>query len=126
MAQHVNVAPSPLHRYCEGVDPVLEEIILKALRRKPEERWTTMQSLIAALENPQCVEADALRTEREHEPDVNSPARTHIGVLGLCRWQAVLIPGIVLLCLVFVGVIAQWAHGQGRPPQNSHVRKILH
>lgn len=114
MAQHVNVAPPPIHCFRKNVDPALEEIILKAIRRKPEDRWPTMQSLIGALENPACVDVETLRAEREREPKYNSLARTHIGILGLCFWQAVCVPIIVVLCLVFVGVIAQWLHGMGR------------
>ena len=68
MNQHVTAKPPPLHQFRKDVPPALEETIMKAIRRKPEDRWPTMEAFIAALEHPEGVDVDGLRREREEEP----------------------------------------------------------
>jgi serine/threonine protein kinase len=69
MNQHVNAKPAPLHRFRKEVPLLLEEVIMKAIRRSPEDRWQDMEALIAALEPGSAADALLLREERENEPD---------------------------------------------------------
>ncbi|MGO8671883.1 MAG: serine/threonine protein kinase [Capsulimonadaceae bacterium] len=69
MNQHVNLKPPQIKKFRKDVPPALEEIILKAIRRKPAERWTTMQDFVAALKDWSTVDVDALRAQREAEAD---------------------------------------------------------
>jgi serine/threonine protein kinase len=64
MAQHVNAEPHPLRFYRPDIAPALAETILKAIRRRREERWPTMRALVEALANPAQVDIDAMRAER--------------------------------------------------------------
>jgi serine/threonine-protein kinase len=68
MSQHVNAKPPPLSQFRRDVPPALEEVIMKAVRRRPEDRWPNMAALVRALEHPETVDVDALRAEREAEP----------------------------------------------------------
>ena len=67
MNQHVNAKAPPLHFYRPDVPPALEEIVMKAIRRAPADRWPTMEALIEVLENWDLVDVQTLRLEREQE-----------------------------------------------------------
>jgi len=67
MNQHVTMKAPPLHFYREDVPAPLEEIIMKAIRRNPQDRWQSMKELIDALENWDSVDVSALRADREQE-----------------------------------------------------------
>ena len=67
MNQHVTMKAPPLHFYREDVPAPLEEIIMKAIRRTPQDRWQSMKELIDALENWDSVDVSALRADREQE-----------------------------------------------------------
>lgn len=50
LAHHVWSAPPPLSSVLHGVDPRIEGIVMRAMRKMPEERFASMDELAAALE----------------------------------------------------------------------------
>ncbi len=48
--KHVNVAPRPPREMRPGLPPILEEIILRCLAKRPEERYATATELASALQ----------------------------------------------------------------------------
>lgn len=69
MNQHVNVKAPALHTQRKETPSALEEIIMKAIRLKPQDRWPTMEAFVEALKAPNTVDAEALKAEREAEPE---------------------------------------------------------
>lgn len=117
MSQHVNVSPPPLHRFHPEVPPALEEIILKAIRRNPVSRWPSMQALVDALENPEQVDVEALKAEREAEETADSSAADAGSTrsffeneFGRPLWQVALLVIGSLVALVLLVVVAQLLH----------------
>jgi serine/threonine-protein kinase len=49
MNQHVNVKPEPIHHFRKNVPSAIDEIIMKAIRIKPDNRWQTMDEFVKAL-----------------------------------------------------------------------------
>ena len=49
MAKHVQAPPKPPSVHRPGLDPRLEEVILKALAKRPEDRYQTPAELVTAL-----------------------------------------------------------------------------
>jgi serine/threonine-protein kinase len=112
MNQHVTMKPPLIHDFCKSVPPAVEEIIMKAIRRNPADRWQTMQAFADALAHPDQVDFTALRTEREQEAG-DTPAKPGLlGELGIPLWQAVLIVVLVLIVLAALGIIAQLLHSR--------------
>ncbi len=50
LAHHVWTAPPPLCSVAQGIDPRLEGIVMRAIRKMPEERFASMDEFAAALE----------------------------------------------------------------------------
>lgn len=112
MNQHVTVSPPPLHQFSPQVSPALEEIILKAIRRKPEARWASAKALVAALENLDTVDVAALKAEREQdEAEPGAPTAAH-GEFGMPPWKLALLIAGILLSLVALTFVVQMLHKQ--------------
>jgi len=69
MNQHVTAKSPPIHKFRKDVPRTLEEIILKAIRRSPQDRWATMDEFVNALEGWKSADVDWLQAEREQETD---------------------------------------------------------
>jgi serine/threonine-protein kinase len=111
MNQHVTVSPPVLHQFAGHVSPVLEEIIMKAIRRSPDARWPTMDSFMSALQQPDLVDGAVLQAEREqHERSVGDGGVT--SQFGLPTWQVVLIVIAVITGLITFGALVQVLHGK--------------
>jgi eukaryotic-like serine/threonine-protein kinase len=67
MNQHVTMKAPSLHFFRENVPAALEETIMKAIRRAPNDRWQSMGELVEALQNPSMIEVEQLKTDREQE-----------------------------------------------------------
>ena len=106
MNQHVNVKAPPLHFFRPDVPPPLEEIVMKAIRRAPADRWQTMDELITVLEHWDTVDVPALRLEREQERGENPRAVSAAGKLGLPAFKTNLLVVAVLVLLFVVLVLA--------------------
>ncbi|NUP13092.1 MAG: protein kinase [Polyangiaceae bacterium] len=50
LAHHVWTAPPPPSRFVEGIDPRLEQIVMTAIRKNPDDRFSTMEAMGEALE----------------------------------------------------------------------------
>jgi Tol biopolymer transport system component/tRNA A-37 threonylcarbamoyl transferase component Bud32 len=50
LAAHVTQAPDPLEQYRPGVSPVLVQVVMKCLEKRPADRWQTADELLAQLE----------------------------------------------------------------------------
>lgn len=111
MNQHVNVKAPPLHQFVRNVSPAIEEVIMKAIRRDPNERWQTMQAFGEALTHPDGIDVAALREEREREAGETPAARGLVAELGLPIWQVVLLVVGILILIIALGVIAQTLRG---------------
>jgi serine/threonine-protein kinase len=110
MNQHVTNNPPPLHRFNKKVSPAIEEIVLKATRRDPEERWETMESFADALQNPEKIDVEVLKAERQKKEKTSRNLATPENPLGLPLWQVALITIVILLGIIAFGVIAQLLH----------------
>ena len=110
MSQHVTVSPPPLRQFVAHVPAALEEIVLKAIRRSPDARWTSMAAFAQALQHPEEVDVVALQAEREQQEasvgdgGINSQ-------FGLPTWQVVLIVLAVIVGLITFGALVQVLHG---------------
>jgi serine/threonine-protein kinase len=111
MNQHVNVKAPPIRGVRKDVPPALDEIIGKAIRRKAEARWPTMEAFVEALENPDSVDVDALAAEREAEPD-GSAALARVGSRAGVPVAPVtlVIAGVLIGILVVMAVVASLPH----------------
>jgi serine/threonine protein kinase len=106
MNQHVTMKAPPLHFYRSDVPPPLEEIIMKALRRNPQDRWQSMKEFSAALENFESVDVQTLRADREQERG-ESPALGKLAhKFNLPITSGNLIVFILIIILFVVLVIA--------------------
>lgn len=111
MNQHVTVSPPPVQRFSHAVPPVLDEVIMKAIRRDPQQRWQGMHALVDALEHLDVVDVAALQAEREQQETRTSPAdvgNNHL--LSLPMWQVALLIIAVFLGIIALGVIGQLVH----------------
>ena len=50
LAAHVMTLPDPLEQYRPGVSPVLAQVVMKCLAKRPADRWQTADELLAQLE----------------------------------------------------------------------------
>jgi serine/threonine-protein kinase len=68
---HLNKEPTPPSTVAEGVPPDLEQIIMKCLAKKPEDRFQTAMELYAALTTCECAgqwtRKDSAQWWREHD-----------------------------------------------------------
>lgn len=113
MNQHVTANPPPLHRFNKHVPPALEEVIMKAIRRDPAQRWPTMEGFAHALEHPEAVDSEALKAEREiQEAKATRPTveATPTNPYGLPLWQVALLVIAIMLVIIAFGVVAQLLH----------------
>ncbi len=74
---HVSTTPPPPREFCPGISDSLEEVILKAIEKKPEYRWATCEDFWKALDLA-IREAEEGKTQvcgrpREEKPDVVPP-----------------------------------------------------
>ncbi|MBL4636352.1 MAG: serine/threonine protein kinase [Kofleriaceae bacterium] len=52
LVQHLTQLPIPLHKLLDTVPPHVEAVCMKALEKKPDDRYQNMEDFMAALENP--------------------------------------------------------------------------
>ncbi|HEY4002336.1 MAG TPA: serine/threonine-protein kinase [Candidatus Xenobia bacterium] len=105
MNQHVTVSPPPPSRFVSAA-PALEEVVMKAIRRKPEHRWPSMAALLSDLQRLDQVDAAGLRLERE--------AQEHdevVGDFGLSVGKVALLTMAVMGTMALVVLLLQWVHG---------------
>jgi serine/threonine protein kinase len=110
MNQHVNVSPPPLHRFNKHVSPALDEVILKAIRRKPEARWESAQAFVDALESLDTVDVEALRAERAVEEAATGAGAAYNNQFGMPTWKIGMMIAVTVLALVAIVLIAQLTH----------------
>jgi serine/threonine-protein kinase len=108
MNQHVTMKAPPLHFFREDVPPALEEIIMKAIRRNPQDRWPSFKEMIAAMENWDSVDVVSLRFEREQERGENAALgkfahKANIPITGTNAIVVLLV--IIIIVLVVVGTL---------------------
>lgn len=53
LVQHLTQLPVPLHQLLDTVPPYIEAVCMKALEKKPDDRYQNMDGFMAALANPQ-------------------------------------------------------------------------
>jgi serine/threonine-protein kinase len=111
MNQHVNMKAPPLHKFRDDAPPALEEIIMKAIRLKPQDRWPTMDAMVDALKDWNSVDVAALRKERETEQGGGSTAQA-MGKLPILVNPVTLMVGlyVILLIVVVVALFVIFGH----------------
>ena len=107
MNQRVTVSPPPLHAFVKEVNPALEEVILKAIRRKPEARWQSAQAFAQALDNLDTLDPAALQAEREQEEADNGSPQNQNHEFGMPLWKVGAIAAVVIFTLIALVFIAQ-------------------
>ncbi len=112
MNQHVTMKAPPLHFFREDVPAPLEEIIMKAIRRNPQDRWQSMKEMISALENWDSVDVAALRTSREEERGESSAAGklAHKANIPITTGNLLVFIGIILMFLLLVIAVQLLGH----------------
>ncbi|HVO43360.1 MAG TPA: serine/threonine-protein kinase [Aggregatilineales bacterium] len=68
MAQHLNGTPPRADAARPGVSPALSAIIIRCLRRQPDDRYPTVRALIEALDHPEKVDLAILSNEANRQP----------------------------------------------------------
>lgn len=112
MNQHVNAKPPAMHGFRHDVPAGLEEVIMKAIRRKPEERWQDMTTFVDALTNWSTADVEVLKTERESEPDAAKMANT-ASAFGLHASASTVTVAVFLLIFFAVIVLSYHFLGHG-------------
>jgi serine/threonine-protein kinase len=112
MNQHVTMKAPPLHFYREDVPAPLEEIIMKAIRRNPQDRWQSMKELIDALENWDSVDVSALRADREQERGESQALGklAHKINLPITSGNLAVFLGIIVLFLLLIILVQLTGH----------------
>jgi serine/threonine protein kinase len=72
--QHMSAPPPPLHEKARMVSPEVEEVVLKALAKEPQQRFATISAFAHALEQASMSE---LPTRAIHPPTPSSLTRHH-------------------------------------------------
>lgn len=94
-------APPPLRRFNPTVSPAVERAVLKALAKKPNQRYQTVDELVAAL-----VEASkAPAPSKRYAPRAPSLAPLSCAFVGL-------LGALLALTLVFGPILWNWARNQ--------------
>jgi TolB-like protein/tetratricopeptide (TPR) repeat protein len=94
--------PAPISRSVPDVPPELERIVLKAVRREPDERYQTAKDLLSDLKN----------LGRAHASPSSAATATAAAVLptgGLRRWRA----AAIAILLVALTAVAGWLAFRG-------------
>jgi len=107
MSQHINVSPPPIHQFRKQVSGALEEVILKAIRRKPESRWPSARAFVDALTHLDRIDTSGLRAEREQEETEQATKKPFVNNFGAPAWRVGLIVGAALFGLVVVTALVQ-------------------
>jgi serine/threonine protein kinase/beta-lactam-binding protein with PASTA domain len=69
--KHIEEMPPPLRRYNPGIPPVVEQIVLKALAKDPNQRFATSAQLSKALRNLEAQSEQGTMAVRPVPPAVN-------------------------------------------------------
>ena len=112
MNQHVTMKAPPLHFFREDTPPALEEIIMKAVRRNPQDRWQSMKELITALEDWNTIDVTALRTDREQERGESAALGklAHKVNIPITSGNLAVFLGIVILFLLIILSVTLFGH----------------
>lgn len=100
MSQHLNATPVPPSRYNHAVPPGLDGVVLKALRKDPNERYQSAAEMVADLDRYKDLRLEDFRFTPERGLAPTNPD----------RYLALLIAGLVVgfLALVVVIVLAAY------------------
>ena len=110
MNQHVTVSPPPIHTFSKEVNPALEEVILKAIRRKPEARWQSAQAFAQALDTLDTLDPAALQAEREQEEADSGSPQNQRQEFGIPLWKVGAIAAFIIFAMILLVVIVQIMH----------------
>jgi hypothetical protein len=107
MAKHLHEPVTPPEVHTPELPRALSRIILRALEKKPEDRYQTTEQFVAALEAFLGVGgAGGAVLGPEHAETLEAGARAFLGVPE-ARWRRLVFPAGVLLCaLLFLGCLA--------------------
>jgi eukaryotic-like serine/threonine-protein kinase len=92
MSQHVNAIPQRLDKVNPAVSPQLAAIVARCLRKKPEERFESMEALLQALDHPETADLSLLEQSStvKSSPVQNQDLRTIGIVVGILAALVVL------------------------------------
>jgi serine/threonine-protein kinase len=75
LAAHVTQAPEPVERHRPGVPPVLSQLLMRCLAKRPADRWQTADELLTQLESLATPSGGATPTGLTPVPRVALPLR---------------------------------------------------
>ncbi len=96
LAAHVTQAADPVTKYRENVPPVLAQLVMKCLEKKPADRWQTAGELIPQLESLPTLSGAA--THSGPLP-TNADARSKMMVIGGSALAVILAVTLVVILL---------------------------
>ncbi len=107
MRAKLNEDPRPPRDAMPGIDPQLEEIILRAIDRAPRERYATAREMLTDLEDPSKV----VQRDRSERPAARLLDRVRLP-------RRVVVPSVLAIVIgsLFFLIYASGRGGQRRPP----------
>jgi len=101
LAAHVTQAPEPVSTHRKSLSPALNSVIMKALEKRPADRWQTAEEMLAQLEPLMTPSGGMTPTE----------TRPYTGVRVAPRWPRAVAAGVVIAA---IGGAVFWF--MNRPP----------
>jgi len=79
LTDHVNTAPPLLSTHTAGIPKGIEGVVLKALEKKPEDRFQTVAAFADALDHPEIWEGFVPKSTLMMDPGMAPTAEIHVG-----------------------------------------------
>ena len=96
MAGHLGENPTPIHKLRKDVPPALEAVVMHAMRRHPENRYESMDELVADLEHLDTIDPSQYDTSPE----------LPVGGMAAINSERRLWAFVALVAVTFIGIVA--------------------
>ena len=109
--KHVSEEPRSLREQDPRISRALDEVILKALSKKPGDRYQTAAEMAADLRKALSAKNAGGKGRDKNDPKTDSHRRE-----GIKRRLMYTLIGVLIACLLFVGVVGVWRMKHVRMP----------